>query len=95
MMLQATLNNKNIRNQVTSTNQKTYRFTPSSDLTDGTYILNLRVQDVDGNTLTSAASYTVRLTNKPVEIPWLYIILIAIILIIVIVLIILRRMLLI
>jgi len=87
----ATLENNNILDQLTTMDHKTFIFTPTSDLVDGTYTLSLTVQDDEGNTLISTSTYTISIAKKPTgEIPWLIIILIAIILLIVIILVILR-----
>jgi PKD repeat protein len=85
----AFLDTKNIMYQITSTDQKTFLFTPTTDLTDGTHTLSLTVQDGQ-NTLTSTATYTMNLANKPPEIPWITITIIAVILVTVVLLVVLR-----
>jgi hypothetical protein len=88
----ATLENNNILDQLTTMDHKTFIFTPTSDLVDGTYTLSLTVQDDEGNTLISTSTYTISIAKIPtVESPWLIITLIAIILLIVVILVILRR----
>jgi len=90
-ILTITLNNQDIAGQITTTDHKTFTFTPTSDLAEGTYTISLTVEDADNNTLTSTATYTISLAKPSGEIPWLIIILIGIILMVVIVLIILRK----
>lgn len=88
----ATFENNNILDQLTTMDHKTFIFTPTSDLVDGTSTLSLTVQDTEGNTLTSTSTYSISIAKKPTgEIPWLIITLIAIILLIVIIFVILRR----
>jgi PKD repeat protein len=90
-ILTVTLNNQDIAGQITTTDRKTFTFTPTSDLAEGTYTLSLTVEDDDSNTLTSTATYTINLAKPTGGIPWLIIILIGIIVIVIIVLIILRK----
>lgn len=68
------LNEENILNQITTTNQKTYVFTPSSDLPKGTYSLNITVYDIYGNILTSNIQYTIQITPNNEIFIWLIII---------------------
>lgn len=91
MITVATFNDKNILDQITAIDRKTFIFTPISNLTDGTYTLSLIAQDSEANTLTSTSTYTIS-TEKisTAEIPWLIITLIVIILLIVVILILLR-----
>jgi hypothetical protein len=87
-----TLENNNVLDEFTTIDHKTFIYTPTSDLVDGTYTLSLTVQDDEGNTLMSTSTYTINIVKIPTrEIPWLIITLIAIILFIVIILVILRR----
>ncbi len=87
----ATFNDNDILDQITTIDYKTIIFSPTLDLTDGTYALNLTVQDDEANTLTSTSTYTIITEKIPTaEFPWLIITLIAIILIIVVILVILR-----
>lgn len=87
----ATFNDSDILNQITAIDDKTFIFTPASDLTDGTYTLNLTVRDSEVNILTSISSYTISIKKISTgEIPWLMITIIAIILLVVVILFILR-----
>jgi hypothetical protein len=88
----ATFGNNDILDQLTTTDQKTFVFTPPSDLVDGTYTLSLLVSDNDGNTLTSTSTYTINITKTPTGgIPWLPVTCIAIVLIILVIIFILRK----
>jgi len=88
----ATLENNNILNQLTTMDHKTFIYTPTLDLVDGTYTLSLTVQDDEENTLMTTSTYTINIAKIPtIDISWLIITFIAIILLIVIILVILRR----
>ena len=80
----------NIMHQFITTDDKTFIFTPTTDLTDGTYTLSLAVQDDQGNTLTSTSTYIVNLAQKPIEISWIIITIIAIVLSIIVLLAVLK-----
>lgn len=78
----ATFGTLDITDQLTTTDNLTFTFTPKSDLVDGTYILSITFQDTDGNSLTSTATYNVQvIEEEPTEeeFPWLIIVIIAII----------------
>jgi hypothetical protein len=88
----ATFGNNDILDQLTTTDQKTFIFTPLSDLVDGTYTLSLLVADAEGNTLTSTSTYTINITKTPTGgIPWIPVTCIAILLIILVIIFILRK----
>ena len=80
----ATLNGIDISDQITTSDFKTFTYTPASDLADGTYTLSITVQDTDGNAWTSTATYYIEVPVTPVpeEFPWLFVIIATIILII-------------
>jgi len=88
-IISATLNNLDITTQITTTDHKTFTFTPTSNLTSGTYTLTIKAEDLDGNTLTSTATYIIQLPEKPptaIEIPpWLITVIIVIVVIIIII----------
>jgi hypothetical protein len=65
----AMLNNQNIVAQITSTNSKTFTYTPASELASGSYLLTITVRNKNGNILTSTASYIVSLPTP--QTPWL------------------------
>jgi hypothetical protein len=93
-VITALLDTKNIMYQFATWDQKTFIFTPTTDLTDGTHTLSITVKDDQGNTLTSTATYTVSLTKKSViEIPWLIAMIIAVVLGIIVILVVLRTLL--
>jgi hypothetical protein len=88
----ATFENSNVLDQLTTMDHKTYLFTPTSDLIDGTYTLTLSVQDNEGNTLTATSTYTINIAKIPTtEIPWFILMLISIVLSIIVIVVILRR----
>jgi len=88
----ATLENNNILDQLTTMDHKTFIYTPTLDLADGTYTLSLTVQDDEGNTLMSTSTYTINIAEIPtIEISWLIITFIAIVLTIIVILVFLRR----
>jgi hypothetical protein len=88
----ATFGNNDILDRLTTTDQKTFTFTPPSDLVDGTYTLSLLVADAEGNTLTSTSTYTIIITKTPTGgIPWLPVTCIAIVLVILVIIFILRK----
>ncbi len=91
ILMAVTFNAEDILNQITAIDKKTFSFTPTSDLVDGTYTLRVTVQDNETNRLTSTTAYSVRIEKKQTaEVPWLLIILIAIILLIVVIIYLLR-----
>ena len=92
-VLVALLDAKNIMYQFTTTDNKTFIFTPTIDLTDGTHTLSLTVQDAQGNQLTSTSTYTINLPKKQptiIDNTWIIIAIIAIIIIIIVILVLLR-----
>jgi Bacterial Ig-like domain len=82
-IVSALLDAQNIAAQFTTTDNKIFTYTPTTDLTEGTHTLSLTVEDDQGNTLTSASTYTVTLEKPAFEFPWLIVLVIAIIIIIV------------
>jgi hypothetical protein len=89
----ATLNTIDARSFFHTSDNKAYIFTPTIDLTSGTYTLSITAQDASGNRLTTTASYIVRLPKEAASsLPWLYIIIAIIAIIVVIVLIIVALM---
>jgi chitodextrinase len=88
----AVLGTTSIFSQFTTTDNKAFIFTPTTDLTNGTQTLRLTVQDDQGNTLTSTSTYTISLPSKPpvIEIPWVIVTIIAIVLGIIVLLAVLR-----
>jgi hypothetical protein len=88
-----TFNNQNIGAQITSTDQKTFVYTPTSDLSGGTYQLSVTARNINGNSLTSTGEYTINPGKTTQALPWALIIvaLIIAILIIIVVLVILRK----
>ena len=81
----ATFGILDIKDQLTTTDNLTFIFTPKSDLADGTYILSITSQDTVGNSLTSTVTYNIQVTAEiptDEEFPWLIIVIIAIIVVI-------------
>ncbi len=78
----ATFGTLDITGQIITTDGLTFTFSPKSDLADGTYILSITSQDMDGNYLTSSTTYMVQITE---EFPWFIIILIIVITLIIII----------
>jgi hypothetical protein len=88
----ATFGNMSILDVLTSTDQKTFIFVPTSDLADGTYTFSVVGQDTEGNSIAASSTYTI---NAPIVeassgLPWFVIILVVIVLFVVIFLVILR-----
>ena len=88
----ATFGTHDITDQLSTTDNLTFTFTTKSDLTDGTYFLNITSQDMDGNSLISAATYKIQVgEGKPTgekqdeEFSWFIIILMIVIIVIVII----------
>ncbi len=91
-IISAKLNGVDIRGMMTSTDMKTYNFTPSYNLASGVYELSITVQDSDSNTLTSTATYIVNLPygSSTEGFPWLLITILAVILLIAAIIVILK-----
>jgi hypothetical protein len=87
----ATFGTSSILDRFITTDNKTFVFTPASDLTDGAYTLSLTAMDDEGNIMTATSTYTINAPEMSTsEMPWLIIILIAIILFVIVFLVILR-----
>jgi len=93
-IIEATLDGGNVISQVSSTDQKTFTYTPTADLANGRHILSFTAEDTDGNTRTSTATYFIELpstTSAPFPWIWVIIIIIAIIILVIIIYLILRK----
>jgi chitodextrinase len=65
-IISALFDGENIMYKFLTTDSQVFTYTPTTDLTDGTYTLSLTVQDEKGNTLTSTSTYnTVGLASVP------------------------------
>ena len=82
----ATLNGVSIVGDITTTDQKVYTYTPSSDLAAGSYTLSVTAEDAEGNEDVSTSSYTISIPAAEPEFPWLIVIIVIIIIIILLVL---------
>ncbi len=80
----ATFGTLDITDQIITTDDLTFTFTPKSDLADGTYLLSITSQDMDGNYLTSTATYKIQMTE---EFPWFIIIILMIVIIVIVIII--------
>jgi hypothetical protein len=89
----ALLDSQNIMSQLTTTDNRIFIFTPTTDFTEGTHTLSLTAQDDQANTLTSSSTVLVSLPKKSGNSSylWIIIIIIAIILVIIALLLYLRR----
>jgi len=83
-LITATLNSAVVIDDVTTTDQRTFNFTPTSDLADGTYTFSITVEDADGNQRTDTATYTVDTGEEPTQpLPWTLIIAVIVVIIII------------
>jgi hypothetical protein len=87
----AFLGDTDIRDQIFTTDNITYVFTPSSDLADGSYTLSLTAMDDEGNSISSTSTYIISAPRvSSAGIPWFVILIIACVLLVVGILILLR-----
>ena len=84
----ATLDGNDILDQLTSTDNMVYSFTPSTALDNGIYTLEITAQDTAANELTSSATYTIDVegAEEPAgEFPWVPVIIVIIVIIIILI----------
>jgi|GEM_PF-5455824 len=90
----ASFGTADILGQIAIIDPMTFTFAAMSNITDGPYTLSITAQDASGNSLTSAATYTIKTPEKPsattpsAKLPWTMIIVVIVIIVIVLLLVI-------